>query len=163
SQPLPGPGGEARSHRSALALLPGPATAHLRSGGGPGSLTAGCRAEWAGRSSPPASWRGSPGPRPFRRSGTTLQPRPGGGQPDPYVEAVERLRVGAVPEIAFASQLIRQGRVSQAIAELEGTVHRHPESYDALLALGNSFLKLRPPNYPAAEKALREAVRRRLD
>ncbi len=83
--------------------------------------------------------------------------------PDAHVEEVERLRVGTVPQIAFASQLVHQGRVSQALGVLQDTVRQHPESYDALLALGNTYLKLQPPNYPAAEAVLQNAARRRPD
>jgi tetratricopeptide (TPR) repeat protein len=83
--------------------------------------------------------------------------------PDPYVEEVVRLRVGAGSRVGFAAQLLQQGRGGEAVGVLAEAARRDPDSYDTQLSLGKALLRLRPPDYPAAEAAFRRAATLRPD
>jgi tetratricopeptide (TPR) repeat protein len=77
--------------------------------------------------------------------------------PDPFVEEVMQLQVGAGVQIAQAETLLRQGAAPEAVAVLRGTVDQHPDSGPAWLALGRVLIQVK--DYPSAETALRSAVR----
>lgn len=79
------------------------------------------------------------------------------GWPDPYVEEVERLRVGLEARIALAGQLLGQRRPGEAVALLEEAVASHPASGPARHALGRALVRL--GRLAPAEEALREAAR----
>lgn len=81
--------------------------------------------------------------------------------PDPYFEDAQRCAVGVLPEIDRANSLLQNGRGPEAIASLQRTVARHPNSLLAYLALGRFCNQLRDAT--GAERALREAVRRQPD
>ncbi len=81
--------------------------------------------------------------------------------PDPFVEEVERLRVGAAARIELAVRLERQGRGAEAVALLEQTARDNPESGAADLALGEMLVRLGQP--ARAEAALRRATARTPD
>src|SRR5207249_2919935 len=76
--------------------------------------------------------------------------------PDPFDEEVKQLRTGRQVFLARADRFIRQGRVADAIALLERTVHDYPDSGEASLLLGKAYLA---KNDPRAEQALRTATR----
>lgn len=83
--------------------------------------------------------------------------------PDPWLDELSQLRTGTDQRLALASQLVQQGRAAEAVHLLQQTVLQNRDSYDALLALGTTFLKLPEPNYAHAAEALRDAARRRPD
>ena len=76
--------------------------------------------------------------------------------PDPFVQEVERLQVGQRQALAQADALARQGRGPEAVALLEETVRRHPDSGQAWLLLGQTWVRLKEPG--RAEQALSRAV-----
>jgi tetratricopeptide (TPR) repeat protein len=76
--------------------------------------------------------------------------------PDPFVEEVERLRVGVQARLNLADRLLQQGRGPEAIALLEETAQSAPESDGVYLVLGQTWLRLGNP--AQAQKALERAV-----
>jgi tetratricopeptide (TPR) repeat protein len=90
-----------------------------------------------------------------RRLADDLPPDP--GAPDPFLEELDRLRVGRQAELARASRLLKQGEVEQAVALLGRLVRSYPESASAWLGLGRALVQQQ--RYPAAEQALRQAAR----
>lgn len=77
---------------------------------------------------------------------------------DPFVEEVERLQRGVNVRLAEAQALARTGRGPQAVALLEETLRRRPDSALAWETLGRIWLEMGDP--VAAERALEEAVKR---
>jgi cytochrome c-type biogenesis protein CcmH/NrfG len=76
--------------------------------------------------------------------------------PDPFVQEVERMQVGQRLALVQADALARQGRGPEAVALLEETVRRHPNSGQAWLLLGQTWVGLKDPG--RAEQALGQAV-----
>lgn len=81
--------------------------------------------------------------------------------PDPFVEDVERLRVGVNARVSLATTLLAQGRAGQAVELLQETAQVYPDSYEAHITLGFALVRL--GDYAAAESALRQAVQCKAD
>jgi superkiller protein 3 len=81
--------------------------------------------------------------------------------PDPYFEEAQRCAVGVLPDIDKANSLFQRGHGPEAIAVMQQTVARHPDSLLAYLALGRFCNQL--GDAAGAERTLREAVRRQPD
>jgi Flp pilus assembly protein TadD len=81
--------------------------------------------------------------------------------PDPWLDAIDRLRVGIGARIALAEKYYQQGRGDEAAVLLEQLVQSHPDSYEAHAAQG--WLLMRLGNLPGAETTLREALRLKPD
>jgi tetratricopeptide (TPR) repeat protein len=76
---------------------------------------------------------------------------------DPVLEELERFRVGRQARLARASTRLKQGRAAEAVALLGELVRDYPDSTSAWLGLGRALVQ--QGNYPAAERALRQAAR----
>lgn len=83
--------------------------------------------------------------------------------PDSLFEPVKEMVVGYLEVISHAAALLQNNQAEQAIALLQGAVEDYPESSWACLLLGRAWLQTKPRNFAAAEKALRESVRRTPD
>jgi tetratricopeptide (TPR) repeat protein len=77
--------------------------------------------------------------------------------PDPFLEEMERRRTGKQALFARVSRLLDQDRVEEARAALQQGSRDYPDSAEVWLALGRA--QVRRQDYPAAEQALRVAVR----
>lgn len=76
--------------------------------------------------------------------------------PDPYTEAVKRLRVGVQARVDLATHFHAQGRGREAARVLQEAVQRYPDSQLAHQALGRLLVQLGEP--AAGEPALRRAT-----
>jgi tetratricopeptide (TPR) repeat protein len=81
--------------------------------------------------------------------------------PDPYVEAVERLKTGVEARVNLARNFLQQRRVNEAMALMQEMVQSQPDSDAVHLAYG--FLLLQVNAAVAAEAEFREAERLRPD
>ena len=72
--------------------------------------------------------------------------------PDPVVADVESLRGGTAAQLAFAAELIDQGRAPEAVPVIEGVVARAPNSPEPTLLLGRALI--RAGNAVAARQVL---------
>jgi tetratricopeptide (TPR) repeat protein len=81
--------------------------------------------------------------------------------PDPLYDSVRELAVGYLQTITRAAALLQENQAEQAIPLLQRAAEDNPESSWACVLLGRAWL--RTGNFAAAEKALREAVRRAPD
>jgi len=79
--------------------------------------------------------------------------------PDPYFEAVERLRTGVEARVKSTQILFRQGRIQEALGLIQETVRSRPECPTAHHAYGHLLLNL--GRLAEAELQFREAVRLR--
>ncbi len=78
--------------------------------------------------------------------------------PDPLYDAVRELAVGHLEVITRAAALLQEDHAEQAVPLLQRAAEDYPESSWACLLLGRAWLRL--GDFAAAQKALREAVRR---
>ncbi|MFL5342924.1 MAG: tetratricopeptide repeat protein [Gemmataceae bacterium] len=76
--------------------------------------------------------------------------------PDPWVQAVSKLKRGERQRRESAGRLIDIGRVEEAVAELENLTRENPESPDNWMLLGYALLQAQ--QYPAAEPCLKRAI-----
>ena len=76
--------------------------------------------------------------------------------PDPFVEEVARLRTGRQAALERADTALRRGRIDEAIAVLEQTLHDYPDSDWAWYLLGKA--RVAGKEWRAAERSLRRAA-----
>jgi len=79
--------------------------------------------------------------------------------PDPYLEAIERLRAGVETRVQLTKTLFKQGRTQEALGLIQETVRSRPESAAAHQAYGHILLTL--GRLAEAELQFREAIRLR--
>ena len=79
--------------------------------------------------------------------------------PDPYQEAVEKLKIGIDARLNLAQGLLQQGRAAQAVPIVEELVRSRPDSEAVHLAYGRLLLKMSTP--AAAAEEFRQAIRLR--
>jgi tetratricopeptide (TPR) repeat protein len=81
--------------------------------------------------------------------------------PDPLYDAVRELAVGYLELITRAAAFLQENQAEQAIPLLQRAAGDNPESSWACVLLGRAWI--RTGNFAAAEKALRESLRRAPD
>jgi tetratricopeptide (TPR) repeat protein len=81
--------------------------------------------------------------------------------PDPLYDAVRGLAVGYLEVITRAAALLQENRAEEAIPLLQHAAEDNPQSSWACVLLGRAWI--RTGNLAAADKALRESVRRAAD
>jgi tetratricopeptide (TPR) repeat protein len=76
--------------------------------------------------------------------------------PDPFIEEVQRLPIGKRPRLDQANRLLEQGRVAEAITQLNELVKEYPDFSKAWFILGKALYH--SGAYPDAEQSLGKVV-----